>query len=148
MHGGRAEQSFHYMSVSRNGPVQDLKDLDAWRVAMDFTIETYRATQNFPSDERFGLRLQLRRAAVSVASNISEGHGRVSRGDYARFTRQARGSLKEAETQIIIAERLGYLGPEAAEALLTTTTRINQLLAGLHRALRRGASENGDGAAE
>ena len=81
--------------------VADLKDLVAWQVAMDFAEAVYRATRRFPNDERFGLRMQLRRAGVSVASNIAEGHGRVNRRDYARFVLIARGSLKEAETQPI-----------------------------------------------
>src|SRR5262245_28142903 len=89
-------------------PVGDLKDLVAWQVAMDLAETVYKSTRAFPADERFGLRLQLRRAAVSVASNIAEGHGRINRRDYARFVLIARGSLKETETQILLSLRLGF----------------------------------------
>src|SRR5256885_14874780 len=99
------------MTNPSSDPTWDLKDLVAWQVAMDFATEVYRLTRSFPSDERFGLRLQVRRAAVSVASNIAEGHGRSNRREYARFVSIARGSLKEAETQIILAQRLGFMTP-------------------------------------
>ena len=80
---------------------RDLKGMDAWAVAMDFATDIYRSTTNFPRQETFGLKLQLRRAAVSIVSNIAEGHGRISNADYARFVLMARGSLKEAETQVM-----------------------------------------------
>jgi four helix bundle protein len=86
-------------------PVGDLKDLVAWQAAMDFAESVYHATRGFPADERFGLRLQVRRAAVSVAYNIAEGHGRVNKREYARFVSIARGSVKEAETQLLLALR-------------------------------------------
>jgi len=122
----------------RNRPaVADLKDLVAWQVAMDFAVGVYLATKSFPNDERFGLQLQLRRSGVSVPSNIAEGHGRVNRKEYARFVLIARGSLKEAETQLILACRLGYIDDEAIQHLLAVSARINRLLAGLHKRLRR-----------
>jgi len=115
----------------------DLKDLVAWQVAMDFATAVYRATQRFPIDERFGLRMQVRRAAVSVASNIAEGHGRSSRAEYARFVLIARGSLKEAETQLLLCQRLGYLDTAKTAELLALTVQINKLLTGLRRKLKR-----------
>ena len=118
-------------------PIGDLKALVAWQVAMDFAEATYRSTQRFPEDEKFGLRLQLRRAAVSVASNIAEGHGRTAPREYARFALIARGSLKEAETQILLAQRLGFLSAVLAKDLLQGTARINRLLSGLIRRLRK-----------
>jgi len=104
---------------------------------MDLGEATYRATRAFPDDEKFGLRMQLRRAAVSVASNIAEGHGRINRREYARFVLIARGSLKEAETQILIAQRLSYLNADDATLLSSLVTRVNQLLTGLKRRLRQ-----------
>ena len=119
-----------------HAPPWDLKDLVAWQVAMDFATDVYAATRNFPEDERFGLRMQLRRSAVSVASNIAEGHGRSSRGEYARFVLIARGSLKEAETQLLLSQRLRFLTPERTELLLVVAGRINRLLTGLRRRLK------------
>lgn len=120
-------------------PVSDLKDLMAWQVAMDFAVGIYQATRGFPEDERFGLCFQLRRAGISVPSNIAEGHGRVNRKDYARFVLIARGSLKEAETQLLIARRLRYMTNGTIEALLDVASRINRLLWGLHKRLRERA---------
>ncbi|HEU4993258.1 MAG TPA: four helix bundle protein [Gemmatimonadaceae bacterium] len=117
-------------------PVGDLKELVAWQVAMDLAEAVYKATRGFPSDERFGLRLQLRRAAVSVASNVAEGHGRINRREYARFVLIARGSLKETETQILLSQRLGYMDAGQAESLLGLSTRANKLITGLKRRLR------------
>jgi four helix bundle protein len=119
-------------------PEWDLKNLVAWQVAMDFAVATYQITKKFPSDERFGLRLQLRRASVSVASNIAEGHGRTRKREYARFALIARGSLKEAETQLHLATRLGYLEEGDVAALLATAMRLNKLLTGLHKRLSAG----------
>lgn len=104
---------------------------------MDLATEVYRLTKRFPEDERFGLRLQLRRAAVSVASNIAEGHGRSRKREYLRYVLIARGSLKEAETQILLAERLGYLGNSPRDRLLELTTEVNKLLTGLKRRLEQ-----------
>ena len=104
---------------------------------MDFAAAVHEATVAFPNDERFGLRLQLRRAAVSVPSNIAEGHGRGAPMDFARFARIARGSLKECETQILLAQRFGYMTPAQAEQLLGSANRINRLLTGLLHRLRK-----------
>jgi four helix bundle protein len=120
------------------GPVGDLKDLVVWQVAVDTAVDVYRYSTRFPAEERFGLQLQLRKAAVSVASNIAEGHGRVLPGDYARCVRVARGELKEVETQVIIGGRLGFLESVHATELLEDTRRINQLMTGLLRSLRNG----------
>jgi four helix bundle protein len=114
----------------------DLKDLVAWQVSMDFAQAVYQASRAFPTDERFGLRMQLRRAAVSVAANVAEGHGRSSRRDYARFVLIARGSLKEAETLLLLSVRLGFMRNDIAEELLSVAGRINRLLTGLRRRLQ------------
>jgi four helix bundle protein len=116
--------------------VNDLKDLVAWQIAMNFAEGVYKATRSFPDDEIFGLRLQLRRSAVSVASNIAEGHGRISKRDYARFVLIARGSLKEAETQLLLAVRLGFIDAAQSTELLAMVLHVNRLLTGLKKKLR------------
>jgi four helix bundle protein len=88
---------------------QDFRNLVAWQKAIAFVTDVYRATQSFPNEEKFGLTSQLRRAAVSIPSNIAEGQGRLSRGEFRQFLGQAKGSICEVETQPIIAQNLGYL---------------------------------------
>jgi four helix bundle protein len=99
------------------------KDLVAWQKAMDLVTATYRATAGFPRDELFGLTSQLRRAAVSIPSNIAEGQGRLSEKEFRHFLGQARGSLMEAETQLQIAENLGYLRTEQTMPLLQSCAK-------------------------
>jgi four helix bundle protein len=89
--------------------VQKYRDLVAWNKAMELVTEIYRVTHNFPKEELFGLMSQLRRAAVSIPSNIAEGKGRLSKGEFRQFLGNARGSLAEVETQILIAQNLSYL---------------------------------------
>jgi four helix bundle protein len=107
------------------------KDLVAWQKAMDLVTATYRATAGFPRDELFGLTSQLRRAAVSIPSNIAEGQGRLSEKEFRHFLGQARGSLMEAETQLQIAENLGYLRTEQTMPLLQSCAEVGRILNGL-----------------
>src|SRR5512141_1943536 len=90
-------------------PVRSYRDLIAWQKAIALVTEIYRSTHHFPDHERFGLTSQLRRVAVSVPSNVAEGQGRQSTGEFKQFLGHARGSLLEVETQVFIAENLGYL---------------------------------------
>ncbi|GGH16059.1 four helix bundle protein [Silvibacterium dinghuense] len=85
------------------------QELIVWQKAMDLCVEIYRLTESFPRGEVYGLTSQLRRAGVSIASNIAEGYGRGSRGEYCQFLAIARGSNHEVQTQLLIAERLGFL---------------------------------------
>jgi len=85
------------------------ENLDVWKKSVDLTVEIYKCTENFPKDERFGLTSQTRRAAVSVAANIAEGAARRSTKEFMNFLSIAQGSASEAETEILIAFRLGYL---------------------------------------
>ena len=94
---------------SQRHPVKGYRDLLVWGRAMDLVVEAYRLTEAFPREERYGLVQQVRRAAVSVPSNIAEGHGRDHLGDYLRQLSVANGSLMELETQVLIAGRMGYL---------------------------------------
>lgn len=93
-------------------PIRSYKDLRAWQLAFDLGIEIYNVSSAFPSDERFGLTSQIRRAAISVASNIAEGYGRNLKQDYLRFLRMARGSLYEVETQPLFAKELGMVNDD------------------------------------
>ena len=117
-------------------------DLQVWQGAMDLAEEIYRITRSFPREETYGLTIQLRRAAVSVPSNIAEGKGRSSDKELSQFLCHSRGSLFEIETQINLAQRLGYLDKQKAEAVLRKTVRVGQLLNGLLRASVRQTSPN------
>ena len=107
------------------------RDLIAWRKATDLALEIYRATQKFPRDEIYGLTSQMRRAAVSVASNIAEGKGRYSLKEFAQFLYKARGSLLELETQLFIAQELQYLEPLAFRRMEDKTKELGRILNGL-----------------
>jgi four helix bundle protein len=107
------------------------KDLVAWQKAMDLVTATYRFTAGFPKEEQFGLTSQLRRAAVSIPSNIAEGQGRLSEKEFRYFLGQARGSLMEVETQLQIAQNLGYLQAEQTKELLSGCAEVGRILNGL-----------------
>ncbi len=113
------------------------RDLDVWKFSVDWVEAIYRATTTWPSEERFGLTSQVRRAAVSVASNIAEGAARRSTGEFLQFIGMARGSLAEAETQLLIASRLGYLETTQTETLLASADRISRMLVSLAASLKR-----------
>jgi four helix bundle protein len=98
---------------------------------MDLVTAVYRATAGFPKDALFGITSQLRRAAVSIPSNIAEGQGRLSEKEFRYFLGQARGSLMEVETQLQIAENLGYLGKESTTTLLGLCAEAGRVLNGL-----------------
>ncbi len=110
------------------------RDLAVWQKAIAFARAIYIATRHMPSEERFGLVSQMRRAAVSIASNIAEGNARETRKDYLRFLIVARGSLAELETQIVIARSLAYL-PEDPP-LLKQLAEVSRMLQALITALR------------
>ena len=105
------------------------KDLIAWQKAM--VTSTYRATAKFPKDELFGLTSQARRAAVSIPSNIAEGQGRLSENEFRHFLGLARGSLMELETQLQVAENLGYVAKEEVAGLLQSCGEVGRVLNGL-----------------
>lgn len=112
---------------------------------MQFVEEVYEVTRSFPKEEVFGMTSQLRRAAVSVPSNIAEGQSRATAGEFKQFLGIARGSLAEAHTQIIIANRLGYLSQECNDKLEQRAEEVGRLLNGLLRAIsqqRRNTSES------
>jgi four helix bundle protein len=104
------------------------KDLRVWQEAMKFTVEVYRVTTLFPRHELYGLSQQLRRAAVSVPSNIAEGKGHRSDREFGHFLLHARGSLLEVQTQVMIAQELQYLQSEEAQRLLASADSIGRSL--------------------
>ncbi|HVN17420.1 MAG TPA: four helix bundle protein [Dongiaceae bacterium] len=111
------------------------KDLIAWQKAMELVTMIYDATEKFPSHELFGLVSQLRRAAVSVPSNIAEGRAHYSNRDFVRFLRHARGSLAEIETQVLIAQQRRYLDPATTAKLTDKIDELGRILSGLINSL-------------
>jgi four helix bundle protein len=107
------------MECPAMGEIQSFRDLVVWQRSVDLGVWLYQLTAQFPEAERFGLSQQLRRAGVSVSSNIAGGYGRGSANDYLRFLRNSRGSLNEIETQLVYAERLG-------SAFRIASTRLGQ----------------------
>ena len=112
------------------------QDLVAWQKAIEFVQRIYAITAKFPQEEMFGLKSQMRRAAVSVPSNIAEGQGRASRGEFLQFLGHARGSLYELETQLVIASTLCYLPALEQEALLMEAQQLGRILNGLISSLK------------
>ena len=118
------------------------KDLVAWQKGMDLVEMLYRLSAGFPADERFGLTAQIRRAGVSIPSNIAEGFGRSGLPDYLRFLDMAIGSANEVETQLLIVIRLGFLQDVHAQEVLDLTIEIQKILKGLIRSPRRSSKQN------
>jgi len=116
------------------------KDLRVWREAMKFAVDVYKATAQFPRHELYGLSQQLRRAAVSVPSNIAEGKGHRSDREFGNFLLHARGSLLEAQTQIMIAQELEYIQSHDGANLLESSDAIGRSLNSLINFLREKAA--------
>lgn len=116
--------------------VSDYKNLIVWQRSMDLVEAVYRITRCFPKDETYGLTNQLRRAAVSVPSNIAEGQGRGIGAEFAHHLRISNGSRQEVETQVLIAERLGFTQSADSKALLVLSQEVGRLLSGLRRSLK------------
>src|SRR5689334_14340474 len=111
----------------------NFRDLLAWQKAMDLVDEVYKTVQSFPRHELFGLSSQLRRAAARVPSDIAEGSGRWNLLDFRHFLRDARGSAYEVETQIIIAQRQGYVSQQRTDDLAARCAEVVRLINGLIR---------------
>ena len=114
--------------------MRDHKELDVWKTGMDLVTEIYAVTLSFPKEELYGLASQMRRAAVSIPSNIAEGAARKTENEFVQFLYVALGSASELETQIIIAQRLHYLC--SSESILTRLDSVKKLLNGLIRHYR------------
>ncbi len=115
--------------------VRDYKELHVWQKAIELVAMIYSATQSFPEEERYGLKSQLRRAAVSIPSNIAEGQGRASTGEFHHFLGIARGSMLEVETQVHIAERLRHLTREQVTVISKAWKEVIAMLNALMKAL-------------
>ncbi len=112
------------------------QDLRVWQNAMDLVESVYADTQGFPKEELYGLTSQMRRAAVSIPSNIAEGKGRSTDRDRSLYFCHARASLLELETQILIAQRLKFMAPQRAQALLDLSTKLGRMLNSLIQSMR------------
>ena len=110
---------------------ESFRDLIAWQKGMDFVTDVYSATASFPPHEVYGLTNQVRRASVAVPSDIAEGKGRLSKKDFVQFLAKSRGSLLEAQTQLEIAMRLGYLERQSFAILEARASEVGRILNGL-----------------
>ena len=116
---------------------QTYRELIAWQKAMELVVEIYEFTREFPTEEKFGLTAQIRRAGVSVPSNIAEGHGRRTPRDFANFLWIANASLAEIQTQALIAQRLGFASQEATAALVRQCDDVGRVTRGLRVSLEQ-----------
>ena len=116
------------------------RDLVAWQKAIELVTAVYRVTRTFPREEMYGLTSQLRRAAVSIPSNIAEGQARYSHHEFQHFLRTARGSLAEVETQLVIARNLGYLAEKEMKGPLGSTAELGRILNALITAVQKRAA--------
>ena len=114
----------------------DYTNLIAWKKAFELALTVYKVTSSFPGDEKYGIMAQLRKAGVSIPSNIAEGQGRNSRGKFRHHLFVALGSLKELETQLLISDAVGYIKPGKISELMNMTTEVGRLINGLSRSLR------------
>ena len=124
------------------GEIKSYRDLIAWQKGILLCKQVYHVTSGFPDHERFGLTSQLRRAAVSIPSNIAEGYGRRRTQDYLRFLDVARGSLAEVDTQLVLARELTYAAPSELSVCDQAVIELDRILCGLVRAIQRTAEES------
>lgn len=123
-------------AASQRGPrTRNYRDLFAWQKAMALVRAVYLLTERFPIDERFGLTSQMRRSAVSVPSNIAQGHGRLSDRALRMFLGNARGSLFELETQALLLAHMNFAKQEDVDALLAQSSEVARILNGLLKTL-------------
>jgi len=115
------------------------RDLVVWQRAIQLSLSIYKLTSSFPDSERYGLTNQLRRASVSVASNIAEGYGKLSRGEYLLFLGHARGSNFELQTQLVIANGLGFGNAPARQAAGDLSEEVSRMLVAIMNKLKKPA---------
>ncbi|MCL5036603.1 MAG: four helix bundle protein [Chloroflexi bacterium] len=112
------------------------KDLEVWKKSINFVVKIYEITGRFPENEKYGIIAQLRRAAVSIPSNIAEGAARKTRAEYIQFLYIARGSINEIDTQIEIVKRLNYINEEKYTEVINLLDEISRLVNGLIKSLK------------
>lgn len=117
--------------------IRSYRDLLVWQRAMDLVTSVYELTSKFPDQEKFGLVSQLRRAAVSIPSNVAEGYGRGRPQEYLRFLKISRGSLCEVETQLLLSQRLGYVNQQKGGSLQEQIDAVAKVLSGLIGSMER-----------
>jgi four helix bundle protein len=117
--------------------LKNYKELQVWQKAYQFCLEIYKATRTFPKDEKYGLTSQIRRATISIPSNIAEGYGRKSSGEYIQSLYIAYGSTCELETQLLLSSDLGYIEKADLEGLLKSVGDIERMLKALMRSLQK-----------
>ncbi len=117
--------------------IESHRDLIVWQKSMDLAVEAYRLTNSFPVDERYGLTSQIRRSCASVPANIAEGYGRESAGAYAQQLKVAQGSLKEFETHVELAHRIGLVDDSTLSNVLKSSEEVGKMLRSLIRAVER-----------
>ncbi|HRK28871.1 MAG TPA: four helix bundle protein [Chitinophagales bacterium] len=115
--------------------MHDFRKLEVWQRTLNLTLEVYKVTANFPKEEMFGLKSQINRSVVSIPTNIAEGAGRNTRKDFNRFLSYATGSCYELETQLIIAERLGYIPPTNFLQIKTELNIVGKMIFNLKKQL-------------
>lgn len=115
----------------------DFKNLEVWKLSIEFAANVHDATKEFPKEEFYGLRKQIRDCSVSVPSNIAEGTARRSDKDFVRFLNIAAGSLSELETQLILAERFDYIANSVLLGLIETKIRVDKMLTKLRQSIER-----------
>jgi four helix bundle protein len=115
--------------------MQDFTQLKVWQKAHNFTVNLYKITQNFPAEEKFGLTNQIRRASVSIESNISEGCGRNGDKEFSRFLNITQGSAYEVRCQILIARDLGYLDNNKSKLLTDKINEVSRMINALNQKL-------------
>jgi four helix bundle protein len=125
------------MESTNQSKFKSYRELIVWQKSMQFVTDIYRVTESLPSHEQFGLTAQIRRAAISIPSNIAEGFGRQLSGDFVRFLTIARGSLYEVQTQIEIALNLRFLSEEAVSALSMQASEVERMLNRLITTIRQ-----------
>jgi four helix bundle protein len=117
--------------------IKSFRDLIIWQRGINLVKEVYKETQNFPKQELYGLTSQIRRAAISIPSNVSEGHIRQHRAEFRQFLSMALGSLAELETQMIISRELNYISTEKSENLIVQMDSIGKMIRGLMKKLTK-----------
>ena len=116
--------------------IKSYRDLEVWRKSMSMVRQIYQTTTTFPGEEKFGLVNQMRRAAVSIPSNLAEGHSRWGQGEFPHSISIAMGSLAELETQILLSVDLGYMNNDHASDLLQELNTMGKMLQGLRKSLK------------